>query len=290
MPRNDQQTHTSLHWHKELSLKLLCCNKQSLLKDKQESLDQHFTNAALNKFLRQPVFGWSSELNLHAAFLELFYHRLKNWFIAKLKCAVKCYWSCKSVKGCKSVRGMGEHSVFVKRRSYCTLSSLGTLAPNMCLFYLQLCLLKFPLGLSLWQWSLLLEAVSKLLIPRERSHFLLSYFQAVWKEKSIVCGDPVSACCRTHKLLMSLSSLSSDNFSEHADRETLFKDVQSSRKVSVPILMISYCFLISSLTFLETEQAAKCKGLTPFLCLNPFPSLTSCAAWLLTLLYSLFCL
>lgn len=196
---------------------------------------------------------------------------------------------CKMFLWCQSVRGMGEQSVFVKRRSYCTLSSLGTLAPNMCLFYFQLCLLKLPLGLCLWQGSLLLEEVNKLLIPREGSHFLLNYFQAVWKEKSIVCWDIVSACCRTHKLLMSLSSLSSDNFSEHADRETLFKDVQSSRKVSVSILMISHSFLIFSLAFLETQQAAKCKGLTPFLCINPFPSLTSCAAWLLTLLYSLFC-
>lgn len=127
-----------------------------------------------------------------------------------------------------------------------------------------------------------MEAVNKLLlIPREGSHFLLSYFQAVWKEKSIACWDIVNACCRTHRLLMSLSSLSSDNFFEHADRETLFKDVQSSRKVSAPILMISHSFLISSLAFLETEQAAKCEGLTPFLCINSFPSLTSCAACLL---------
>lgn len=146
-------------------------------------------------------------------------------------------------------------------------------------FLLYLCLLKLPLGLCLWKWRLLLEAVNKLLIPREGSHFLLSYFQAVWKEKSIACWDIVNACCRTHGLLMSLSSLSSDNFSEHADRETLFKDVQSSRKVSVPILMIPHSFPISSLAFLETEQAAKC--LTPFLCINPFPSSPSCAAWLL---------
>lgn len=83
------------------------------------------------------------------------------------------------------------------------------------------------------------------------------------------------------RLLMSLSSLSSDNFSEHADRETLFKDVQSSRKVSFPILMISLSFLISNLAFLETEHAAKYKGLTPFLCIHPFASLTSCAACLL---------
>lgn len=76
--------------------------------------------------------------------------------------------------------------MFVK---HCTLSSLGTLAPNKRLSYFQLCLLKFPLGLYLWQWIILLEAVKKLLIPGEGSHFLLSYFQAVWKEKSIVCWD-----------------------------------------------------------------------------------------------------
>lgn len=45
----------------------------------------------------------------------------------------------------------------------------------------------------------------------------------------------INACCRAHRLLMSLSSLSSDSFSEHADWEALFKDVQSSRKVSMSL-------------------------------------------------------
>jgi len=57
---------------------------------------------------------------------------------------------------------------------------------------------------------------------------------------------------------MSLSSLSSDNFFERADRETLFKDVQSSRKVSAPVCMNSHCLLISSLAFPETESGQEC--------------------------------
>ena len=120
------------------------------------------------------------------------------------------------------------------------------------------------LGLCHRKWRLLLEAVNKLLlIPREGSHFLLSYFQVVWKEKSIAWWDMINACCRAPRLLMSLSSLSSDNFSERADRETLFKDVQSSRKVSVPICVISHSFLISHLAFPETESGQECTKAGP---------------------------
>lgn len=103
--------------------------------------------------------------------------------------------------------------------------------------------------------SLPMEAANKLLLlPREGSHFFLSYFQAVWNEKSIVGWDMINACCGVPGFLMSLSSLSSDNFSEPADRQALFKDVQSSRKVSVAILIISHYFLISKLPFPETAS------------------------------------
>lgn len=102
------------------------------------------------------------------------------------------------------------------------------------------------------KWRLLMEAASKrLLLPGGGSHFLLSYFQAVWNEKSIVCWDVINACCGAPGLLMPLSSLSSDNFSEPADRQALFKDVKSSRKVSVAIYVIFHYFFISNLAFPE---------------------------------------
>lgn len=109
------------------------------------------------------------------------------------------------------------------------------------------------------KWRLLMEAASKLLLlPGGGSHFFLSYFQAVWNEKSIVCWDVINACCGAPGLLMPLSSLSSDNFSEPADRQALFKDVQSSWKVSVPKYVIFHYFFISNLAFLEIASRQGC--------------------------------